>query len=470
MLALRTAGVRGASLLPLRPDEELLMCGSDSTKLIRQWKDVVAEAFDHCSSVTIEPREDSLPDEGAPDLDDLLRQAAEDPVDAPPLGQLLHRARSVVLLVPDEEEPLHPGTLHTVIALIDELAPEARIEVLLVPTGTDPCIGPGDHRQTVRSLFASQTLGRQPARVRRPDPRTFRSVITEQPLRHPATRRVIPALVDPAFFDADVIIALHRVRPDVQLGLTGGFASVLVGASSPRTLAEVLHPELLESTVFPASPMEHPAHRAFRRIGRALPPVFAIAECPGDESFAYAAGAPSAVLQALATDIDSPLHHLSGTHDGLILFVEPHAARDLETALLPYLHLVRQPTVPLVEQGAVVLVPSAELPATRDEFSAPVTPHGAPAGARLGREALRDLVTRSARQHPLHVVHPDAGELPEGVRAHRSFARAIRSLELERTVRKGTEQLDLLLTRGGGRMLPTGRSDAPDPRAIQRPV
>lgn len=414
---------------------------------IHDWRQMVAAAFAHCAAVAVHPADAPGTGPEPDDLQALVESACDDPIDSPPLSELLQEASRVAIVLPEEADAVSPVTVSCLLARVARHAPHAHREVLSTPTGTNPLAPAGLRPHSER-------------RAARPP---YRPLVASAPVLHPTTGEILPVLLDPGLLEADVIVAAHRIRPDALLGLAGGSAAVLVGNTSPRTL-QLLRPGSADPAAGgdPLLARRHPLHRGFRRIARHLPPIFALAECTGDDAFACASGQPDAVLDAMTGDGDAPIFRPCDQHDALVLFVDREEARDLSAALVPYLHLVRQPHPPLHPRAPVVLVPAADLPGVEDPPPAAQPP-------RIDMGSLNAMVTAACARHPLHVVHPSPGRLPPGVRTHRSFAQAIRVVEIEHTVRRGTGGLDLLLTRGASRMLPVARAEAEHRPADTRP-
>lgn len=212
-------------------------------------------------AVVVRPtRVPTLPDQTGAVLD-----ALRAPLEGPPLGELLRRARTVAVVFPDITRPMPNRTvLPPLLAEIERHGVASERIRLLCATGT--------HRpatdQDLAELIGPEILERYPVK---------NHVATDG--EHVSVGRVGGAdvLLDPAYVDADVRIVTGFVEPHFFAGFSGGWKGVCPGLAALDTVLEAHSPARIADARATWAVLDgNPVHEFVAAAAALVPPEFSI--------------------------------------------------------------------------------------------------------------------------------------------------------------------------------------------------
>ncbi|MGD8240318.1 MAG: nickel-dependent lactate racemase [Armatimonadota bacterium] len=160
--------------------------------------------------------------EQLPDVRRATEESLRQPIEAPPLGELLLGRRSVLVLTVDNTRPSPTPLLEPILDACDEAGAEATIGIAI-----------GRHRQMTADEV-TEHLGREIARRR--------SVVQHDPFDDAAhedrgrTSRGTPIRINRMAFGQDLVLGVGIVEPTYLSGFTGGRKIVMPGIAHHSTI------------------------------------------------------------------------------------------------------------------------------------------------------------------------------------------------------------------------------------------
>ncbi len=431
------------------------MAGSD-------WKRVVAttlDAFDHVTIEPASPLDDAPP--GSASIAEVVEASLRDPVDRPPLQDVVHGARHVTIVVPDGRVHVSEEAVATVLSFVRQHAPADVDIVALVACGWRP--GPSGLEWVDVPQLAALARAGVPIAVHDPE-----QVVDVQVARTwwvadddaPSTVTLNPLVVG-----ADVVICLDRIELSVELGFTGGYANLAWGCGGNETMRqlEAICDRQGAQTDAP-DPGDVKLHQAMEAMVAPVRAVFGVFEATSRDGRAFVSGDPLRATRLMAGRPGHGFTWVTEPFDAAIVLVDSIADASLLRATEPYALLTMQAAPPLRDDAPVLLAAAcyegvgcdmagvAFARALRD-----------PAGARDAADdpastwGIRRAghVRAALARHPLMLVAEQLdGALPDEVRCYGDLRDACRDLRAWLAEHVG-EKARVLVTRDLRRSLPS---------------
>jgi hypothetical protein len=348
------------------------------------WAAAVRAVFDSFPSVACETAAvgGRLPDPDSAEA--TVRESFDDPVGSAPLAERLGEARRIAIVVPDARDSVGTEPVRALLQHLDAFARQGAEIVGVVASRAGAALA-HDGENTVAHVDALRCYG-------------HRVVANAAATWGGGEEPALCAELE----QADLIVALSRLRLRIDAGFSGGLAQVAVGGGSAASWAAWEH-RLLELGLGAAAtrPRVHPAQRTWAD-SPLRERVFGVVEAATGASRAWVSGDALHALDALATRPDAGLRTRAEPSAGAVVVVEGGEGATLECALESYLLLVGQDHPP-VEPGAPVLLVAR-------------------CGRGVAAGALGPALTAALREGPLDAP-PAADAAPEVVGAHRLATR-----------------------------------------------
>jgi lactate racemase len=298
----------------------------------------------------------------------VLKQALENPVEAPPLSEFLKGCRSLLIVVNDESRPTPTG------AVLQALWPEigSLPFKILVATGT--------HKQGTeegcRRMFGPfwPDIG---SRVMFHDCRQERRMIFLG-----ETSRGTRVFINPEVMMADRLLVIGSIEPHYFAGYTGGRKAILPGVAAYSSIV-ANHSLAMESQAQPLRLEGNPVHEDSEEALRLMPvpPVYSLmlVLTPGHEPYAAFAGSMKQTMILGAEKADEvftiPFRNRA---DILVSVARPPLDLDLYQSQKPIEH----GKMALKDGGILILVMPCPQGAGSQEFQELMLQTGDPAKAR----------------------------------------------------------------------------------------